>query len=149
MAFVEEEKLVENETIEEPKEPEKHDKHEKKHKLFEETPDLENLYLYTVVVDEGVADEVVELLQEMGSSAQYIHTGREREATELLGMIFNVTNDRKAIIHAFIGEDKMPELEVELNKFFKSSRRNKGYGFSVQLSLIQGIRMYKYLTQSV
>ena len=122
-------------------------KKEHKHKPFEEKGNLQKLYLYTVVVEQNVADTVIDIMQNLGSSAQFIHNGRGTAPSEVLGII-NAVSDRKSIINAFISEDKLPALHEEITTFLKMGRRNRGVGFAVPLSSIQGIRMYKYLTQT-
>jgi len=123
-------------------------KNETKTKRFEEKSDLENLYLYTIVVEQSVANTVIKLLQNIGSSAQFVHNGRGTAPSEVLGLL-NATEDKKAIINAFIGEDKLQIVQEEISIFFKISKKNRGVGFAVPLSSIQGIRMYKYLTQTM
>ena len=126
----------------------KHQKKDAKSKAFEEKSDLQKLYLFTVVVEQGVANTVIKLLQDLGSSAQFIHNGRGTAPSEVLG-ILNATTDRKAIINAFVSEDKLPTIKEEVAIFLKMSKKNRGIGFAVPLSSIQGIRMYKYLTQTI
>ena len=123
-------------------------KKEEKQKLFEEKPDLQRLFLLTVVVEQPVANQVVKLLQDLGSSAQFVHNGRGTAPSEIMG-ILNASVDRKAIINAFVSEDKMQVITEELGIFLGLSRKNRGVGFFVPLSSIQGIRMYKYLTQTI
>ena len=126
----------------------KHEKKEAKPKAFEEKNDLESLYVFTIVVEQPVANTVIKLLQNLGSSAQFIHSGRGTAPSEVLGVL-SATDDRKAIINAFIGEDRLETVQEELNIFFKVGRKNRGVAFAVPLSSIQGIRMYKYLTQTI
>lgn len=123
-------------------------KGDQKRKPFEDRPNLEKLYLYIIVVDADAAELVERLLQELGSSAQYTHRGRGTAPNEL-SRILGVSDDKKAVINAFVSEDKMPTIKQELNTFFESSRKNKGVAFAIQLSSIEGISMYKYLTQSL
>ena len=123
-------------------------KKEENRKLFEEKPDLQKLYLFTVVVEQPVANTVIKLLQDLGSSAQFIHNGRGTAPSEIMG-ILNAAVDRKAIINAFVSEDKLQTIEEEVSIFLNLNRKNRGIGFAVPLSSIQGIRIYKYLTQTI
>lgn len=118
-----------------------------KPKPFEERTDLQKLYIFVIVVEQAVANTVLKLLLNLGSSAQFIHNGRGTAPSEVLGML-NATDDRKAIINAFVSEDRLPEIREELNIFLRTSRKNRGIAFAIPLSSIQGIRMYKYLTQT-
>lgn len=118
-----------------------------KPKPFEERTDLQKLYIFVIVVEQSVANTVLKLLLNLGSSAQFVHNGRGTAPSEVLGML-NATDDRKAIINAFVSEDRLPEIREELNIFLRTSRKNRGIAFAIPLSSIQGIRMYKYLTQT-
>ena len=118
-----------------------------KPKPFEERTDLQKLYIFVIVVEQSVANTVLKFLLNLGSSAQFVHNGRGTAPSEVLGML-NATDDRKAIINAFVSEDRLPEIREELNIFLRTSRKNRGIAFAIPLSSIQGIRMYKYLTQT-
>jgi len=119
----------------------------KEAKRFEERSDLEKLYLYTIIVEQPVANTVIKLLQNLGSSAQFIHNGRGTAPSEVIGML-NANEDRKAVINAFVSEDHLATIQEEMSIFFKVGRKNRGVAFAVPFSSIQGIRMYKYLTQT-
>ena len=119
-----------------------------KPKAFEEKSDIQKLYLFTVVVEQAVAKTVLKLLQDLGSSAQFIHNGRGTAPSEIVNML-NAAETKKAVINAFVSEDKLQIVQEELNIFFKVNRKNRGIGFAIPLSSIQGIRMYKYLTQTI
>ena len=123
------------------------EKKEEKPKPFEETPGLQKIYLYIIVVDQGVANTVERLLQDLGSSAQFTHNGRGTAPREIYG-ILSAVEDKKAVINAFVSEDRLEETRNELDAFFKESKKNKGIGFAIPLSALQGIRTYKYLTQT-
>lgn len=128
-------------------EEKRHHKEVKPQKLFEETPGLQKIYLYIIVVDQAVANTVEKLLQDLGSSAQFTHNGRGTAPREIYG-ILSAVEDKKAVINAFVSEDRLEETRNELDAFFRESKKNKGVGFAIPLSALQGIRTYKYLTQT-
>ena len=117
-------------------------------KRFEDRGDLEKILLVTIVVEQNVADNVLKMLQNLGSSAQFVHNGRGTAPSEISGVL-NANINNKAVINAFVGEDKLHDIEEELDAFFKVGKKNRGIAFAVPLSSIQGIRMYKYLTQTI
>lgn len=125
----------------------KHEKKEAKPKLFEEKEDLLKIYLYIIVVDRAVSETVIKLLQNIGSSAQFLHSGRGTAPKEILNVLGAIDN-RKSVINAFVSEDKLEQTREELEIFFMANKKNRGIGFAVPLSSLQGIRMYKYLTQT-
>lgn len=123
-------------------------KKEQVHHAFEERADLQKLYMYVIVVEQDVTNTVIKLLQNAGSSAQFIHNGRGTAPSEIVKLL-NANIDKKAVINAFVSEDKLQDIEEELTLFFHESRKNRGVGFAIPFSSIQGIRMYKYLTQTI
>ncbi len=123
-------------------------KKQAKVKAFEDKPDLQKLYIYVIVVEQPVVNTVLKLLQNLGSSAQFVHNGRGTAPSDIAN-ILNSQVDKKAIINAFVSEDILANVQEELTIFFKATRKNRGVGFAIPLSSIQGIRMYKYLTQTI
>jgi len=126
-------------------------KHEKKPKTsssFEKKKDLEQLYVYVVIVSQQVANTVLKLLQNIGSSAQFVHNGRGTAPNEVLAVI-GAKDAKKAVINAFVSEDKLKLVQEELDIFFSVGHKNRGIAFAIPLSSIQGVRMYKYLTQTI
>lgn len=126
----------------------KRGKKDVKPKLFEEKGDLTKLYLYIIVVDIEVARTVEKLMQTLGSSIQITHTGRGTATKEILNVL-GVTQDTKGIVNAIVSEDRIKEVNQELEIFFKASKRNRGVAFSIPFSSVQGVKIYKYLTQTI
>ena len=126
----------------------KTEKKEAKPKAFEEKPDLEKLYLYIVIVNAGVGRTVEKLMQNLGSSMQFTHVGRGTAPKEILN-IMGIADNSKAIVNAVIGQDKLSTVKEELEIFFAASKKNRGVAFAVPFSAVKGVRMYKYLTQTI
>lgn len=125
----------------------KTNKNPSKQPLFEEKPDLEKLYLVVVVVDLAVSKSVEKLMQNQGSSMQFIHNGRGTASREILNVL-GVVDNSKGVVNAVISEGKLEDLNRELAVFFAASKKNRGIAFTIPFSSIQGVRIYKYLTQT-
>lgn len=115
---------------------------------FEDRDDVQRLYLYIVIVNVGIGDDVISLLQSLGSSMQFTHIGTGT-APDSLKTILGVNDASKEIIHAFIKEKDLDIVTAELNAFFMAAIKNRGVGFAIPMSSLMGVRAYKYLTQTM
>ncbi len=126
----------------------KSSKNEAKPKAFEDKPDLDRLVLLVVVVDLGVSRVVEKLLQNLGSSMQFTHNGRGTASKEILNVL-GVVDNSKGVVNAIINEDCMEDVRTELNIFFAASKKNRGIAFTIPFSSVVGVRIYKYLSQTI
>ena len=126
----------------------KNKKKDVKNKPFEEKSDLEKLYLYIIIVDLPLGRTVEKLMQNIGSSMQFTHLGRGTASKEILN-ILGITDDSKAIVNAVVSESKLSTVKEELQIFFAASKKNRGVAFAIPFSAVKGVRMYKYLTQTI
>jgi len=115
---------------------------------FENKNDLVKLYVYTVIVDLSVGRNVEKLMQNLGSSIQFTNIGRGTASKEILN-ILGVPDDTKAVVHALVNEDRLEDIQRELTIFFTANKKNRGIGFAIPFSSIEGVRIYKYLTQTM
>lgn len=123
-------------------------KNDAKPKAFEDKPDLARLLLLIVVVDIGVSKSVEKLLQNLGSSMQFTHNGRGTASREILNVL-GVVDNSKGVVNAVINEDIWDDIKKELNIFFMASKKNRGIAFTVPFSSVVGVRIYKYLSQTI
>lgn len=118
-----------------------------KQPLFETKPDLEKLYLLIAVVDIGVSKSVEKLMQHAGSSMQFTHNGRGTAPKEILNVL-GVVDNTKGVVNAVLSESKVETAIHELEIFFAASKKNRGIAFTIPFASIEGVRIYKYLTQT-
>ena len=123
-------------------------KPEEKKQPFEERPELKKLKFYIINVNYGQGQNIVKLLKANHSSAQFVQYG-EGTATKQVRSILSIQDNRKEIIYSFIREDFVNEFKKDLDAYFASSKRNAGVGFTVELNTIVGVKLYKFLTQTV
>ena len=123
-------------------------KKEEENTPFEEREDLKKLLFYVIIVNYGQGDTVVKLLKSKGTSAQLVQIG-EGTATKQVLSVLHIEETRKEIIYSFIREDLLPDLKTELEAYFLSSKRNAGIAFTIDLNTIVGVKLYKFLTQTV
>ena len=126
----------------------KEPKNEVNTKPFEEKKDLAKLFILVVIVDISQSNIVEKLLQGVGSSMQITHTGRGTASKEILNVL-GATDETKGIVVALISEDHLNDATEELDVFFKASKKHRGVAFTVPFSSVQGVKIYKYLTQTI
>lgn len=123
-------------------------KNDTKPKAFEDKPNLSKLVLVVVVVDLGISKSVEKLLQNLGSSMQFTHNGRGTASKEILNVL-GVVDNSKGVVNAVINEDRWDDVKKELSIFFAASKKNRGIAFTIPFSSVVGVRIYKYLSQTM
>ena len=115
---------------------------------FESNKDLKKLVFYVVIVDFGQGDNIIRLLKENHSSAQFVQVG-EGTASSQVRDVLNIDDNRKEIIYSLVREDYASDIQKELSAYFVASKKNKGVGFSIELDSLVGVKLYKFFTQTV
>ena len=123
-------------------------KTEEKKQPFEERPDLKKLKFYIIIVNYGQGQNIVKLLKANHASAQFVQFG-EGTATKQVRSILAIEDNRKEIVYSFLREDLVNDFKKDLDAYFASSKRNAGVGFTIELDTIVGVKLYKFLTQTV
>lgn len=117
-------------------------------KRFEQRNNLSRLYLCFVIVNAGLSDSIIKLMQNIGCSACFIQNG-QGTANETLRNILNIVEVKKEVIMGVMRESHLDELDKEITAFFAAAKRNKGISFAIPLSAIAGIKAYKFLSQTI
>lgn len=115
---------------------------------YEKRDDIKKLHLYITIVNFGQSASIISILSQLGSNAQFVQIGRGtagKQIREILG----IEDNRKEIIFSIVSENMIEDVKKELNAFFVASRHNKGIGFSIPMTSIIGIQIYKFLSNSL
>lgn len=123
-------------------------KDNKTNESFEKTNDIKKLSLYVTIVNKGQANAVTSLFQRMGSSMQFIEVGNGTANKNVLD-ILGIEDNAKEIIFALIKTELVKDARKELEAFFMASKKNKGIGFAIDLTSIIGVKLYRFLTNSL
>ncbi|MBO6280564.1 MAG: hypothetical protein J6M95_03180 [Bacilli bacterium] len=118
------------------------------HRAFETRPDIKKIVLYTVIVPRGQGENIIRIFKANKSSAQFLQYG-EGTASNAIRDILGVEDTKKDIVYSFVREETVPDIKKEIDAYFVASKRNKGIAYTIQLSSIVGVKMYKFLTQTV
>lgn len=117
-------------------------------KKFEETKNLDKLYVFFTIVNSGIGSNIVSIFEDMGSSVSIIHSGMGT-ATEQIRNALHIVDNKKEVVISIIRESRLDDVEKEIAAFFMAAKRNKGISFAVQMDSIQGVRVYKFLSQTL
>ena len=123
-------------------------KNSAKPKLFEQNSNILKLYIYVTIVNHGQSEAVIKLMQSLGATASFVQAG-EGTANQTVKEILNILDTKKDIIISIVTENKLSEIEQEMNAFFNSTKRNRGVGFAIKMDSIAGVRLYKFLSQTL
>ncbi len=123
-------------------------KKEETYTPFEKREDLKKLVYYVVIVNYGQADNIIRIFKNRGSTAQFVQIG-EGTANSKVKEILNIEDTRKEVVCSVVREDRVKEIKEELEAYFASSRKNNGVGFTLELSSIVGVKLYKFFTQTI
>ena len=115
---------------------------------FEAREDLQKLVLYFVIVPFGQGENIIRLFKNSGSSAQFIKVGKG-SATKQIREILNIEDNRKEIVVSIISEQHIEDMKRELDAYFIASKKNAGIGFTIALDSIVGVKVYKFLSQTI
>lgn len=120
----------------------------KENKPFEKNKDLKKLVLYTVIVNYGQGDNVLRIFKRNKSSAQFVATGEGTASKNVLD-ILAIEDNRKEIIYTVIAEDAINDIKAEIDAYFAINKRNSGIAYTISLSTVMGVALYKFLSQTV
>jgi len=104
----------------------------------------EKVFLYFVIVNDGHAEEVINLLQSLDSSIQFAESGIGTASKQILDVL-GAEDNKKDIVCAFVREEILADIEKELTAYFIINKRNRGIGFAIGLNSLIGENVYHFL----
>ena len=119
-----------------------------KESKFEDRLDLKKLFLYTIIVPRGQGGNVIRILRTNHSSAQFYQMG-EGTASSKIREILDIEDTKKDIVYSIVSGEAVKEIKRELDAYFIASKRNRGIAYTIPLTALVGVKMYKFLTQTV
>ena len=123
-------------------------KNVKQSESFEKTNDIKKLSLYVTIVNKGQANAVISLFQKMGSSLQFVQVGNGTANKNVLD-ILGIEDNAKEVVFCVIKKDSVNDAKRELEAFFVASKKNKGIGFAIDLTTLIGVKLYRFLTNTL
>lgn len=114
---------------------------------FEKENVIHPIKLFISIVPFGQADNIVKMLEEVGVTTNVITAGEGTGRSFMPGLI-SVSDSKKQIIMSFIREDKAADVCKVLEERFNTSKASKGLAFSIKLTSVAGVSIYKFLTNT-
>lgn len=112
---------------------------------YEETANLLGIKMFITIVPQGQASGIVKLLEKAGVNYNVITAGEGTGAK----FVPNLVNDnKKQIIFSFVREDRAEDVKDILKQRFSVSKASNGISFSVRLSSVMGVSIYKFLSNT-
>ena len=115
---------------------------------FEKRKDIQKLSIFVTIVGTGLAETITKLFKNYGASAQFIQRG-EGTATKQIREIFGIEDTSKDIIISIIKQSSIQDIKTELEAFFAANKKNRGIGFSIPMTSVAGVTVYKFLTNTL
>ena len=121
---------------------------EEERSAFEKREDIKRLYLYTVIVPRGQGDNIIRIFKANKTSVQFLQYG-EGTANSDIKEILGIEDTKKDIVYSIVREDYIKDIKKEIDVYFVASKKNKGIAYTIPLNTIVGVKMYKFLSQTV
>lgn len=115
---------------------------------FEKRSDIKRLVVYVVIVNFGQSQNVIDLFKQHHSSVQFVKYA-EGTANKASSIVLSIADTRKEIIYGLMAEEYIADFKTDIEAFFKAGKWNAGIAFTIELKSIIGVKMYKFLTQTV
>lgn len=115
---------------------------------IENRKNLHKLYVVITIVEYHQSEQVVKILEGVGSAASFIQVGQgtsNKKMYDILGII----DDKKGVIFSLISEERKEEALYVLKEYLTEDKdKNKGIAFTIPLNSLIGARVYYFLTNS-
>lgn len=112
---------------------------------YEDTSNLLGIKLFISIVPLGQATNVVKMLEKAGVNYNVITQGEGTGAKFVPNLI---ADNKKNIIFSFVREDRTDEVKKILTERFSVSKASNGISFSIKLTSVMGVSIYKFLTNT-
>ena len=104
----------------------------------------QKLKLLITIVDREKADFYMDLLQSYSVNMQLCMMGRGTAGSDVLH-VMGLEKNEKAIIFSVIREERGKEAMIALDERFRTIKRGKGIAYTVPISGLIGVSLYRFL----
>ncbi len=113
------------------------------HAPFDQTNEIKPLKMFVIIVAYGQANGIIKILHDLNvaMSVTTIGEGTYLRESQLQG-------PKKQLIFTFIKDEDVPQFKEKISERFHISSAAKGIAFSVKLSSVAGVSVYKFLTNT-
>ncbi len=110
---------------------------------FEETNEIKPLKMFVIIVPYGQANGIIKILHDLNVAMSITTNGEGTYMRES-----QLQGPKKQLIFTFIKEEDVPSFKEKISKRFHISSAAKGIAFSIKLSSVAGVSVYKFLTNT-
>ncbi|HBF68857.1 MAG TPA: hypothetical protein DDW20_06085 [Firmicutes bacterium] len=104
---------------------------------------IKPLKMFVIIVPYGQANGIIKVLNELESAMNFITNGEGTYQRES-----QLSGPKKQIIFTFLRDDKVDEFKEKMAKRFTTSNVAKGIAFSIKLTSVAGVSVYKFLSNA-
>lgn len=112
---------------------------------YENTSNVLGIKMFVSIVPLGQAQAVVKMLENAGVNYNVITQGEGTGAKFVPNLI---SENKKQIIFSFVREDMAQDVCKILRQRFSVSKASAGIGFSIKLTSVMGVSIYKFLSNT-
>jgi len=110
--------------------------------------ETKKLSLLVIIVDQGVGDLYIEQLGTLESNLQLKIVGNGTASKEIQNLL-GLNEIKKDIVFAIIRQEKLDQAFEYIETRFKLSHKHKGVAFSVKVTSLIGVSVYKILSNTL
>ncbi len=110
---------------------------------FEETNEIKPLKMFVIIVPYGQANGIIKILHDLNVAMSITTNGEGTYMRES-----QLQGPKKQLIFTFIKEEDVPSFKEKISERFHISSAAKGIAFSIKLSSVAGVSVYKFLTNT-
>lgn len=105
------------------------------------------LELLVTIVNRHKAEFYQDLIQQFEVNMQMAMMARGTAAREIL-QILGLADNAKTVIFSVIKQDRIPDVKKALEEKFTTVNDGKGIAFTVPMTSVVGVAVYKFLTDN-
>ena len=114
---------------------------------FDKEHVLRPLKLFFIIVPYGQANAIISRLNEFDIACSFVFNG-EGSARYFVDDVRRLPDSKKQIVLTIVREDKVEFIKRKLEERFSVSRAARGFAFSIKITSVAGVSIYKFLTNT-
>lgn len=112
---------------------------------FEDSHLISPLKLFVVIVPYGQAGAIIKRLESMEAASSFIISAQGTGSKDIYDVI-GLSDTKKQVILSVLKGENVPEFKRLLEERFSISRAAKGIAFSIKITSLVGVTIYKFLS---
>ena len=114
---------------------------------FDKDHVIHPLKMFFIIVPYGQANAIIARLNEFDIACSFVFNG-EGNAKNFVDDVRRIMDPKKQIIITLVRDDKVDFVKRKLEERFAVSRASRGFAFSIKVTSVAGVSIYKFLTNS-